>query len=74
MKRDTFQDNPFSSLIITDTKLVNPKHHKKNKGLLPNDQYIEGVASNLLHMVQTVKFVQISQQAPPNIQFNLKES
>ena len=32
--QDTFQDNPFCSLIITDTKSDNPKHHKKNKGLL----------------------------------------
>ena len=54
--QDTFQDNPFCSLIITDTKLDNPKRHKKNKGLLSNDQHIEGVASDLLHMVQTVKY------------------
>ena len=75
---DTFQDNPlflnpFCSLIITDTKLHNPKYHKKNKGRLPNDQYIEGVASDLLHTVQTVKckgvnFEENSQHAASNIQ------
>ena len=58
---------------ITDTKLDNPKCHKKNKGLLPNDQYIEGVASDLLHTVQTVKcevgnFEENSQHVTSNIQ------
>ena len=76
--QDTFQDNPFSlnpfcSLIITDKKLDNPKCHKKNKGLLLIDQYIERVASDLLHTVQTVKCVEVnfeenSQQATSNIQ------
>ena len=71
--RNTFQDNPFCSLIITDTKSDNPKHHKKNKGLFPKDRYIEGVASDLLHIVQTVKcegvnFLIASQQANSIIQ------
>ena len=30
-------------------------HHKRSKGLFSNDQYIEGVASHLLHTVQPVK-------------------
>ena len=43
------------------------------KGLLPNDQYIEGVASHLVHTVQTVKckggnFEEKSQHAASNIQ------
>ena len=71
--RDTFQHNPFCSLIITNTKSDNPKRHKKNKRLLPNDQYIEGVASDLPHTVQTVKFEGVnfeenSQHATSNIQ------
>ena len=33
MGQNTFQDNPFCCLIITDTKLDNPKHHKKNNWL-----------------------------------------
>ena len=60
-------------MILTDTKSDNPKHHQKNKGLSPHDQYIEGIASDLLHTVQMVKcqavnFEENSHHATSNIQ------
>ena len=66
--QNTFQGNPFFSLIITGTKLDNPKHHKKNKG-----PYIEEVASHFLHTVEPVKckevdFEENSQHATSIIQ------